>query len=204
MKTNILAAGLLLASFSLLGQGTFIYDQQSVNSDSTGAEGVATIQTSQPIGQSFTPSLDSMNFIRLYLGDRAFNSIGATVYINLRSNSITGPMFASTDPVFMPDGFVGRTNFYFPNLVSVTAGTTYYFQPVVASGDTWGILHDTQYNYSGGMTFALGQAAPSFDLWFREGIFIPEPSSALLLFTGAIFLVYGHRIRTIRLEGGHI
>ena len=96
----------------------------------------------------------------------------------------------------MPDRFAARTNFYFPNLVSVTAGTTYYFQPVVVSGDAWGIGHDTHFNYPGGMTFASGQAAPDFDLWFREGIFIPEPSSALLLFTGAIFLVYGHRMRT--------
>jgi hypothetical protein len=95
----------------------------------------------------------------------------------------------------MPDGFGARTNFYFPNLVSVTAGTTYYFQPVVVSGDAWAIGHDTHFNYPGEMIFA-GQTAPGFDLWFREGIFIPEPSSALLLVTGAIFLVYGHRMRT--------
>jgi hypothetical protein len=107
---------LLLAVYAH-AQGTFVYDQQSVTTDGTFAEGVETIQIAQPIGQSFTPTLDSINFIRLKLTDRAANGIGAAVHINLRSGSITGPIIASTAPVAMLDGFAGPTNFFFASSI---------------------------------------------------------------------------------------
>jgi hypothetical protein len=70
------------------------------------------------------------------------NGSGARVYVNLRSDSITGTILATTASVFMPDGFGtganrGYTNFFFSTSVSLTPGTTYYFQPVVQSGDVW-------------------------------------------------------------------
>src|SRR5450759_795165 len=158
---------LLLTGFSLtigaVGQGTFIYDQQSAVEGTLG-EGGGAIQSSQPFGQSFTPSRSSINFIRLCLAD-AFpgNSLGASVYINLRSNSITGPIMASTDPVFMADGFgvANReyANFFFSTEIAVTPGMTYFFQPVVgAGGDTWVAGGDTRYNYTGGTLIFQGVA----------------------------------------------
>jgi hypothetical protein len=196
-KFFTVSAVALLLAMSAHAQGTFIYDQQSVNSDFTRGESLTTVQTAQPIGQSFTPTLDSINFIRLYLEDRAFNGMGAAVYINLRSNSITGPILASTEPVFMPDGFAARTNFFFSNLVSVSPGTTLYLQPVVQFGDAWGIYHDRNYGYSGGTAFFAGQADLDFDLWFREGVIVPEPSSTLLLLSGAVLVLYARRTRTL-------
>jgi hypothetical protein len=71
-----------------------------------------------------------------------------------------------------------------------------YFQPVVQSGDAWGIYHDRHLDYSGGTAFFGGQLDPFFDLWFREGIIVPEPSSALLLLSGAVLVVYFRRMRT--------
>jgi hypothetical protein len=142
------------------------------------------------MGQSFTPTLIGVGFIRLWVGDSAFNGLGAVLYVNLRSDSITGPILRSTQPVFMPDGFLGRTNFIFANEVPVTPGTTYFFQPVVESGDTWQVIDDPNYNYAGGTAFGLGQAAPSFDLWFREGIIIPEPSTSALIMIGIGALGY--------------
>src|SRR6185369_273897 len=102
MKEPIFAI-LALATFTLYGQGTFIYDQQSA--DEGHVFGDASIQLDQP-GQSFTPSLSSVGFIRLFLQDgRPGNSSGATVHINLRGTSITGPILGSTDGVFMDDSF---------------------------------------------------------------------------------------------------
>jgi hypothetical protein len=43
--------------------GTFIYDQQSSTEANLG-EAAVVIQSSQPVGQSFTPSLSSVGFIR--------------------------------------------------------------------------------------------------------------------------------------------
>jgi hypothetical protein len=105
------------------GQGAFIYDQQSAN-ETTGGGGAVAIQVNEPIGQSFTPALSSVGFIRLFLSDNGFNSVGATVYVNLRTNSITGPLLSSTDPVFMPDRFSGYTNCIFVTPLAVVPGVT--------------------------------------------------------------------------------
>jgi hypothetical protein len=188
---RIALAILMLVAFGTLpasAQGTFVYDQQSAI-ESTGGGIAVTIQTHQPIGQSFTPGLSSIGFVRLFLIDNTFNSLGATVYVNLRSDSITGPILASTDPVFMPDGFGGYPNFFFALPVAITPGQTYYFQPIVQSGDSWSLVAYNSYYYPGGMGFNAGIAIPNSDLWFREGIIVPEPSSAvLLLIAVAVFL----------------
>jgi len=175
------------------GQGTFTYDQQSAL-ESTGGGIASAIQPYQPMGQSFVPTLSSVGFIRLSLGDSAINGLGATVYVNLLANSITGTVLASTEPVFMPDGFSRYPDFFFSTPVPVTPGNTYYFQPVVQSGDLWGITAYNAYNYPNGTAFSLGATAPFFDVWFREGIYIvPEPSLAALGFLGVACLAWARR-----------
>jgi hypothetical protein len=176
-------------------QGTFIYDQQSAL-ESTGGGIISAIQPYQPMGQSFIPTLSEVGFIRLKLSDSAINGLGATVYLNLRTNPIVGTVLASTDPVFMPDGFIGYPNFFFSNPTPVTPGTTYYFQPVVQSGDVWGITAYNAYNYANGAAYSQGVASPGFDLWFREGLYnVPEPSSTALGLLGAAWLAWARRRR---------
>src|ERR1041384_4587098 len=125
------ALAALLAIFPIVihAQGTFIYDQQS--SDETFVNGLAGIQPNQPIGQSFIPVLSSVGFIRLVLADEnPNNGFGATLYVNLRSGGITGPVLSSTDPVMLPDSFGvgsnGFVNFFFQAPPTLTPGTTYY------------------------------------------------------------------------------
>src|SRR5437899_3284491 len=84
------------------GQGTFVFDQQS-STNETAVGGTWTIQYEMP-QQSFTPTLSGIDFIRLSLQDGLpFNGTGSTVYVNLRADSPTGPVIASTDPVYMPN-----------------------------------------------------------------------------------------------------
>jgi len=174
----------LVLSFSFLpvhGQGTFVYDQQS--SDENNIAGISIIQSQQP-GQSFTPNLSSVGFIRLALQDgNNNNALGATIYLTLRGGSITGAVLGASSPVAMPDNFGGVANFYFPAPVTVTPGVTYYFQPTVQSGDLWLVAAYNSYQYPGGMEFIGSTPFPSNDLWFREGV-VPEPSSALLALLG--------------------
>ena len=192
MKLNlpsVLTITALVVSFAW-GQGTFVYDQQSADENNPEGSGTG-IQSIQPMGQSFTPTLSSMDFIRLYLYDgNPGNLLGATVYLNLRTDSIAGPVLATSDSVTMPNGFGGYENLYFSSSVAVTAGTIYYFQPVVESGDLqgWGTLSG-HYGYSGGTAFANGTASTYYDLWFREGVVVPEPSSAALILVGGGALI---------------
>ena len=187
---------MLLTLFSLslhaYGQGTFIYDQQSAD-ESTGGGAGYFIQTNQPIGQSFTPNLSSVGFVRLFLWDRA-NGLGATLSVNLWSGSLTnGSLLGTTLPVALPDQFLGYTDFFFANPVAVTPGETVYFQPTIQSGDTTVNIFAYHYGYPGGTSFIQGVPNPNgFDLWFREGIVVPEPSAFSLLI-GSGVLLYVHR-----------
>lgn len=191
--TLFIQTACVFATGSVHGQGTFIYDQQSAD-ENTGGGAAGVIQANQPIGQSFVPTLSSVGFIRLSLSDSAFNGIGATVYVNLRENSITGNILAASTAVFMPDRFSGYTDFFFSAPVTVVSEATYFFQPVLQSGDnTWAII-GYHYNYPRGTAFGQGMANPASDLWFREGIVVPEPGSCVLFVIGCGLLVWRKRL----------
>ncbi|MGH7950377.1 MAG: PEP-CTERM sorting domain-containing protein [Limisphaerales bacterium] len=191
----------MLAACCAYGQGTLVYDQQSVTTDTAGSGPPYDIQPNQPIGQSFTPTLSSVGFIGVNMRDEnPGNSLGATVYLDLWSSSIGGTFLGSTDPISMPDGYgsygydprTGVTYFFFSTPISVTPGVTYYFQPMVESGgDIWGIS-GYHFFYAGGEIFVKGTDDPNFDLWFREGV-VPEPSSAALILIGMTAFYFRNR-----------
>jgi len=185
MKTilAVVLAGLGCVS-SAFAQLVFLYDQESAN-ESTGGGGATGIQASTPVGQSFTPQFSSVSFIRLKLHDvNVGNDLGATLTISLRTNSITGPILGFSDPVVLPDTFNGYPDFLFSTPVSVTPGVTYFFQPLVETGDAWAIA-GYNYEYSGGTAFVNGVALLGSDLWFREGVVVPEPGTSALGLLGA-------------------
>jgi hypothetical protein len=178
-----------LTAFIANGQGTFIYDQQSATNQGGGLG--APIQSQQPMGQSFTPTLSSVGFVKLEFYDKnPGNGLGATVYVNLWSGSISNTtLLGSTGPIFMPDGFSfgSITNFSFSTSISVTPGSTYYLQPFVQSGDnSWDVVGSSMFNYLGGTAIFNGSPDSSSDLWFREGVIdVPEPSSATMILLGS-------------------
>jgi len=192
----LLALGLV--PLSAHAQGTFVFDQQSSDESNPGSSGNI-IQNVQPTGQSFTPSLDAVGFVRLQLFDfNRSNGIGATIYVNLRADSITGPIVDSTAPVTLPDNFglpftSGFVTFTFATTVPVQPGVKYFFQPIVQSGDQW-VIAGGSFNYPGGDIYANGVAGSS-DYWFREGIIVPEPSTSTLLLLVAGLWVRSRRSR---------
>jgi hypothetical protein len=194
----VLPTVLLLLPTRVVCQGVFVYDQQSAD-ESSGGGAAVTIQSNQPLGQSFIPSLSAIGFIRLQLGDRnAGDGLGASVFVNLRTNSITGSVLAHTDPVFMPDGFGvgngnrGYTNFLFSTPFDLATGATYFFEVVTQPGPSWAVV-GYNYGYSGGTAFLSGQADPLNDLWFREGVIVPEPSTACLALLGSVLLIHARK-----------
>ena len=174
---------LLLVVCGARGQG-FLYDQQVSNINPPG--GYNNIKP-DPTGQSFIPTLSSVGFVQLYLTDPDPNHAGATMYVNLWSGSLPGgTLIGQTDSISLPGVFLGSANFIFSTPPAVTPGTTYYLQPVIQFGDSFdtGILIVN--GYANGFAVFNGLVNLSQDLWFREGIVVPEPSSALLVLAGFV------------------
>jgi len=186
MKTKFIIFAFLLLGCFARGQG-FVYDQQSINYSEDGAS-----FSYQPLGQSFTPTLTSIGFVALFIDG---GSSEATIYVDLRSTSITGPILGSTTPAFFPNFYYANAypTFYFPTAISVTPGVQYFFQPIIQSGDTVGIF-ESDGSYVGGNLIEEGVVIPNHNLWFQEGIVAaPEPSSSLLLLVGSGILFYARR-----------
>lgn len=193
MKTNavlIAALGLLFQGVAP-GQGSLVYDQQSTSNSFFGNSGFL-IETFQPTGQSFTPSFSAVGFVQFGFLDFPQNGQGASVIVNLREDSISGNVLATTSPVAITDGFSGMKTFFFPNQVAVVPNVTYYFQPVVYSGDLTVSILGNRVDYPGGTSFFGGVPHPTgIDLGFREGIVVSEPSTLSLTVIGAGFLLWG-------------
>lgn len=217
MKTTIrilLAAMLLLAfSFQSHAQGTLI-DQESatgpVQIEGNGNADGLNIQEDDPLLQSFVPTLSAIDFVSLEFADVQGNgTAGATVDVNLYSGSPypqIATLLGTTAAVYMPNGFnnnglgiAGIATFDFSTPIALTAGDTYYFEPVVLSGDNpWDIITIGN-TYSNGQIFEYGVGLPS-DFWFQEGInAVPEPTTLSLIVLGGflMFLLFKHRSKLV-------
>jgi hypothetical protein len=177
----------MAAALPVFAQGTFIYDQQSSTDEGWFPYGTGpTIQNLLPYtGQSFVPTFTGMNFIKLNFNDQNPNDgLGATLHLDLRSTSISGPILGSTAAVTMTNGFTGVTTFLFPTTLAVTPGTTYYFDLDLESGGPWNVMV-ASYNYPYGNAYRQGISLPGSEYWFREGLYVmPEPSTGRLLVVG--------------------
>ena len=101
MKLSVFT--LFLSVVFLRGQGTLVYDQQST----TLIEGSAPWRLT-PMGQAFTPSLSSIDFVALEIFDATpLNQLGSTLYVNLRADSINGTILGTSVFVSTPDNFFG-------------------------------------------------------------------------------------------------
>jgi hypothetical protein len=194
------ALSLLLAVCSAWGQGSIKqYDQVNAWEDNLPPSATyVPVRTNMPFGQSFTPALSEVHFLELYLQ----RGVGAgapgpseTFVVALREGGIGGPVLGSTDPVVLlavvPSGTQFIQDFALPVPVSVTPGHTYVFEVAhQAGGDLFGVAYpDGSFgrNYAGGGVIGQGRLGTR-SLWFREGVFIPEPSSAWLLTAGLFAL----------------
>ncbi len=164
MKKHLIQMALILVTCWARGQGAFQYDQQVSNTNAPG--GYFNIQP-DPSGQSFVPSLSTVGFIQLYLSDGNPGQLGATLHIDLWSGSLdSGTLLGATSSVFLPGNYFGPTHFLFPTPVSIIPGTTYYFQPVIESGDSEQIGVVPGFLYANGMAIFLGLCTSQIERLF--------------------------------------
>jgi hypothetical protein len=184
---------LWLALGNATGQG-FIIDQASGDLVEPVVNSVVT--PPNDIAQSFTPLLNTVGFVQLRSLVTS-NPSGGTValVINLREGAYNGPIISSTDPVAIV-GSAGLGTFYFPNNVAVTPGQIYFFQPVVQSPGSLDIGFKDPSPYLSGNLWGNGVPSPTGDLWFREGIVVPEPGVVWLFLIGGAALLWRIRWRS--------
>lgn len=194
-----------LLQFSLLGvlsfgvcpgtaKSTTIIDQF----DEFQGGGFLNIPYFSPMGQSFTPTLDSLNFIQIFPLNN-FEPGLATLQLAVFPGIFSGPPLGLSEPIALPFGFEGISTFIFPSPVSLVPGQLYSFE-VSETGNKTVFLNESGFNnYSGGTAIVSGNPAtgpPGNDFWFVEGVqtvdALPEPSSFTLLGLGLTFVCLLH------------
>ena len=188
-KYGGMAAGLWLAIANGSGQGLLV-DQASGTLPETIVNGSVT--PPNDLAQSFTPSLSAVGFVQFRTLTTFPSGSSVTLVVNLRDGAYNGPIISSTDPIVVV-GFADVGTFYFPDNISVTPGQLYFFQPVVQSLGSINVGFKSPSSYLNGDLWSNGAKDPIADLWFREGIVVPEPGVVWLLLLASGLLVWLRR-----------
>jgi len=177
-----------LTASELFAQGFLAVDQASGTTDELVQ--VFTLIPDNQIAQSFTPSLSAVGFVQFQtVTFQDNNGAGVVVAVNLRQGAYNGSIISSTTPLVIVRGPIQIGTFYFPEEVPVIPGQRYFFEPVLLSAGNLDIGTKSPSPYLGGDLWSNGLMDPQADLWFREGIMVPEPDTIwLLLFGGGVFI----------------
>jgi hypothetical protein len=128
---------------------------------------------SSGVAQEFFPTLPALDFVDVGLRSMDPNDSG-TFQVRIHEGSL-GNIVGISDPISISTPGPGLlAHFEFPNSISLTPGETYLFD-IPHSGPFWGaIVGPSTYQ---GQAFISGQWSTEQDLWFREGVIVPEPAT---------------------------
>jgi hypothetical protein len=166
-----------------------IFDQRS-GSDSLVLNGIP-VQDNHLI-QSFTPEVAAIGFVQFQavLYPEGGSSL---TRVNLRQGGTDGQIMARTDSLRIEDNGLFVRTYYFPDNVPIEPGQMYWLDVELQSlaAPALSISFELLYpsSYERGDLYTRGSPSPGFDLWFREGVVVPEPSSLVLCALGAVVIL---------------
>lgn len=158
--------------------------------------GILLVATNAPLGQSFVPTHDGLDFIELTVGMTRLlrPAEQEALRVDLRGGGVGGPIIDSTTPVMVT--FAGEyqwlgLTFRFPDRVPLTPGAGYFFEVVHVAGSSFLATIDfIPGSYQSGQMYWQGRPQGLSDLWFSTGQMIPEPSAGALLLLGGLGLCW--------------
>lgn len=193
---TVLAAGLLLVVNDACVRAGAIIDQSNTTPVTyfynTG------VDSFRPIGQSFTPTRDALDFVELRIDDAGSDpgGPGANFMLRIRSGSILGAIVGASQTVLVPDGTntgggSTSTRFLFDTRVSLVPESFYVIEvlqlgPYVPLNASFGMDGNFGDTYKRGQAILNGQPQTNFDFYFVQGIIVPEPSSLVMLGAGVL------------------
>jgi hypothetical protein len=140
------------------------------------------------VRQEFTPSLDTLDSVQVLMersGPSPSTPWPGSAIVTIFDGGVTGPVIAESYSVDLPAFYSGAPIFYFSEPVSLIPGRTYAFQVVSLTAGSYWLLSASSLltgpDYPGGRLYLNGEEFVNHDLFFREGINVPEPSSLVLL-----------------------
>ena len=190
MKTRFhfiaVCAAVLLQPFIVAAQGILI--DQSYSPSGIYSYWSLSYPGATPIGQEFVPALSSLDFVdlRLYGGG---GSATGTFEVRIHSGSISAPILAASSPASTTDGMERVTHFEFGAPVTLTPGSTYVIELAqLSAGSEWGVAEAFGGGYDAGRMLWGGlPSSQGRDLWFQEGVAVPEPGVISLCMLGVGF-----------------
>lgn len=155
--------------------------------DVAGPSGGFVIPSTAVVGQTFVPTLSTVDFVELQLNIQTL--VTGIVEVKVRDTGPGGALLATSaqEAITNPGLPVQLYRFDMPTPAPVTPGDTYFLEVMHVSGGNVGVFLG---GGAGANGYADGEAyvrgVPSFDddLWFREGgtrdRIVPEPATAAM------------------------
>jgi hypothetical protein len=154
------------------------------------------------VQQEFTPTMNQLDTVQLWINEGSSVPVplpqtSGSLAVQIRDPAIDSGLMGRSTVMDLPARFQGTALFRFPNPVNLEPGHVYLLQPIVVAGANWFVNYNCpqEPSYPGGRLFFNGTWMDDLDIFFAEGVGIPEPSPSVLLAVG-LALIFGVTLRS--------